>query len=113
MQRLRTRMVMTVILTAWLAGSAATVLAAQAASPATAQAQTAQSAGPEQQDQFVPVKTLPQQETLPAATLVMAAYGFVWAVLLVYVWSIWRRLMKVEREMHELSARIGEKGARR
>ena len=60
-------------------------------------------------DQFVPVKTLPAQEQLPAATLVMVAYGFVWAVLLVYVWTVWRRLMKVEREMHDLSARIGEK----
>jgi CcmD family protein len=60
-------------------------------------------------DQFVPVKTLPAQEQLPAATLVMSAYGFVWAVLLVYVWTIWRRLMKVEREMLDLTARLGEK----
>jgi CcmD family protein len=60
-------------------------------------------------DQFVPVKTLPAQEQLPAPMLVMTAYGFVWAALLVYVWTVWRRLMKVEREMHELSARLGDK----
>jgi CcmD family protein len=39
----------------------------------------------------------------------MVAYGFVWAALLVYVWTVWRRLMKIEREMHDLSARIGDK----
>lgn len=60
-------------------------------------------------DQFVPVKTLPAQEQLPATTLVLTAYAFVWAVLLVYVWTIWRRLMKVEREMQGLTARLGEK----
>jgi len=87
-----------------LAASASLAAAAQPPPPASGQA-----AAQEPQDQFVPVKTLPAQEQLPAPTLVMAAYGFVWAVLLVYLWTIWRRLMKVEREMLDLSARLGEK----
>jgi CcmD family protein len=64
------------------------------------------------QDQFEPVKSLPQQEQLPAAPLLVAAYAFVWAVLLVYVWTIWRRLMKVEREIQQLSSRVADHSAR-
>ena len=90
----------------WLAGAG--VVSAQPAAGAT-QAPAVQTPPQEPTDQFMPVKTLPAQEQLPAATLVMTAYGFVWAALLAYVWTIWRRLMKVEREMHDLSARIGGK----
>ena len=61
----------------------------------------------------MPVKSLPQQEQLPAAPLLVAAYAFVWVALLVYVWTIWRRLMKVEREMQELSSRVSEGASRR
>ncbi len=81
---------------------------------ATGQAQgTGQPAAQQPQDEFVPVKSLPQQEQLPAAPLLIGAYAFVWAVLLVYVWSIWRRLTKVEREMHELAGRIADRPATR
>lgn len=62
--------------------------------------------GPPAQDEFVPVKDLPQQEQLPGGPLVLAAYGSLWAVLLVYLWTIWRRLGKVEREMRDLATRI-------
>ena len=91
----------------WLSGAG--VVSAQPAAAGAPQTPAVQAPPQEPTDQFMPVKTLPAQEQLPAATLVMAAYGFVWAALLVYVWTIWRRLMKVEREMHDLSARIGEK----
>jgi len=64
------------------------------------------------QDQFEPVRSLPQQEQLPAAPLLVAAYAFVWAVLLVYVWTIWRRLMRVEREIQQLSSRVADGAAR-
>ncbi len=99
-----TRTIVLALLTIWLvvAGAGAVWMHAQAASQPAA-------AAPEPQDQFVPVKTLPAQEQIPAATLVMTAYAFVWAVLFVYVWTVWRRLMKVEREMRELSARLGQK----
>jgi CcmD family protein len=60
---------------------------------------------PSSQDGFVPVNSLPPVDTLPAAPMVMAAYAFVWVVLFVYVWSIWRRLQKVEHEIADLNRR--------
>ncbi len=64
---------------------------------------------PSQQNEFVPVKDLPQQEQLPAAPLVMAAYAFVWVALLVYVWSVWRRVGAVQRELSDLRRRTERK----
>ncbi|MGE3841320.1 MAG: CcmD family protein [Vicinamibacterales bacterium] len=61
---------------------------------------------PEQQDEFVPVDELPAQESLPAAPLLIAAYAFVWVVVLVYLFSIWRRLGRVERDMASVAQRI-------
>ena len=59
------------------------------------------------QDEFVPVDQLGDvQEQIPAGPLVAAAYGIAWAVVLVYVWSIWRRLQRVERELAEVNRRI-------
>ena len=40
----------------------------------------------------MPVDQLPGQEQLPAAPLVAAAYGVAWAAVLIYLFSIWRRL---------------------
>lgn len=62
------------------------------------------------QGEFVPVNPQTAQgiERLPAAPLVMGAYAFVWVALLLYVWSIWRRLDRVEREMQGLARRSGE-----
>jgi CcmD family protein len=68
-------------------------------------------AAPEQG--FVPLKNLPaQQEQLPAARLVMTAYAVAWVVVLLYLWSIWRRLAGVEREIAAVGRRL-EPGARR
>jgi len=63
--------------------------------------------------QFEPMRSLPQQEQLAAAPLLVAAYAFVWAVLLVYVWTVWRRLMKVERDIQQLASRVADGAARR
>jgi CcmD family protein len=60
---------------------------------------------PPGQDGFVPVNTLPPVDTLPAAPMLIAAYAFVWVVLFVYLWSIWRRLRKVEYEIADLTRR--------
>ncbi len=73
--------------------------------PAAAQ----QPAPAQQQNEFVPLKDLPQQEQLPAAPLVMAAYAFVWVALLVYVWSLWRRVGKVQTELTDLRRRAERK----
>jgi CcmD family protein len=63
---------------------------------------------PPAQEGFVPVDDLPAQEQLPAAPLVAIAYGFAWAAILVYVWSLWRRLGRVEREFAALQRRLTE-----
>ena len=54
---------------------------------------------------FVAVDEVPPGEQIPAINLVAAAYGFVWVALLAYVWSIGRRLRKVEGELAELESR--------
>jgi CcmD family protein len=78
--------------------------------PLTAQPPAGQSQPRPAQEEYLPVKSLPDQEkvqeSLPAAPLVMGAYAFVWVVLLVYVWSIWRRLGKVQREIGDLERRV-------
>ncbi len=84
----------------------ALVLLAGVVAPVAAQ-QPAQS--PQQQNEFVPVKDLPQQEQIPAAPLVMGAYAFVWVALLVYVWALWRRVGKVQAELADLRRRAERK----
>jgi len=57
---------------------------------------------PPGQGGFVPIEQLPPSEQLPSAPLLVAAYAFVWVALMVYVWSVWRRLGKVEAELRAL-----------
>jgi CcmD family protein len=58
---------------------------------------------PTGQGEFVPAKDLPATESIPAATLLVAAYAFIWVAAIVYLFSIWRRLNRVEAEMHALA----------
>jgi CcmD family protein len=59
------------------------------------------------QEGFVPVEQLPNpQDTIPAPRLVAAAYACVWIVLMGYLYSIWRRLGTVERELQTVSRRL-------
>ncbi len=60
---------------------------------------------PSAQDGFVPASTLPPTDQLPAAPLLIVAYAFVWLAVFFYVWTIWRRLNKVEAEMQALERR--------
>jgi CcmD family protein len=55
---------------------------------------------------YVPVKDLPAAEQLPAAPLVLGAYAVIWLGVLVYVWSISRRLAAVDRELGTLRRMI-------
>ena len=65
------------------------------------------------QSEFVPVNQLPPADQLPAAPLLIAAYAFVWVVLMLYLWSLWRRLGKVEIDMASLEQRsAARKGGR-
>ena len=58
---------------------------------------------PTGQSEFVPVKDLPPAETMPAAPLVVAAYAIIWFAMMIYLWTIWRRLNKVESDMQALA----------
>lgn len=66
-----------------------------------AQGQTAATEG------FEPVKPGDLvTEQLPAAPLVFAAYAFVWLALIVYIFSLWRRMSRVERDLADVNARL-------
>jgi CcmD family protein len=62
-------------------------------------------AQPPQQNEFVPVDKLPPGDQLPSAPLLVAAYVFVWIATLFYLWTIWRRLGKVEADVRGLEQR--------
>ena len=61
------------------------------------------------QSEFQPVTEIPASEQLPSAPLVIAAYAFVWLAFMAYVWMMWRKLGRVEQELHTLSAQIAKK----
>ena len=54
---------------------------------------------------FVPVENAPPGEQIPAMPLLGAAYGFIWVGVFGYVWSLSKRLQKVETEIAELESR--------
>ena len=62
-------------------------------------------AQPPQQNEFVPIDKLPPTDQLPSAPLLITAYVFVWIATLFYLWTIWRRLAKVEADMRGLEQR--------
>ena len=57
---------------------------------------------PPGQSEFIPLKELPPTEQLPAAPLLVTAYAFFLVLMVFYVWTVWRRLNKVEREIRTL-----------
>lgn len=102
---------MTMRLVSWKRGLAiAALLLTVVAAPARASAQPP--AQTPSQDGFVPVDQLPEDEKLPAAPLLVAAYAVAWLAILAYLWSIWQRLSRVERELADVSRRL-EGGGRR
>jgi CcmD family protein len=59
------------------------------------------------EDGFVPLREGESiGEQLPATPLVFAAYAAVWVLLLVYVYSLWRRVTRAERDLAEVTARL-------
>lgn len=54
---------------------------------------------------FVPVDETVPGEQVPALPLIATAYGFIWVGLLGYIWTIGRRLQKVEAELADLESR--------
>ena len=63
---------------------------------------------PAAQSEFVPASPGTSTEQLPAAPLLVAAYAFVWVAAMGYVWTIARRLNKVEAELHALERRTSK-----
>jgi CcmD family protein len=66
--------------------------------------QTPPGQAPAGQSEYVAVDELPPVEQLPAAPLLIAAYAFVWLAVFFYVWTIWRRLNKVEAEIGQFKS---------
>jgi CcmD family protein len=67
----------------------------------------AQNPQPSAQEDFRPVKPGElEQEQIPAAPLVFTAYSVIWLALVAYIFVLWRRLTRVERELHEVSAKL-------
>jgi CcmD family protein len=62
------------------------------------------------QEQFLPLDQLPPEDQLAAAPLLIAAYAVIWVLLLLYLWSIRRRLDGVQRELVEVARRVSERG---
>ena len=54
---------------------------------------------------FVPLSSLPPGEELPAARFVIGSYAFFLVLMLFYLWTIWNRLAKVEKDMRDLERR--------
>ena len=48
-------------------------------------------------------------ESISAPLLVACAYGFIWLVVLFYVFSIWRRGKTTENEIDELRRKLAAK----
>ncbi|MGH9176728.1 MAG: hypothetical protein ACRD1H_20335, partial [Vicinamibacterales bacterium] len=57
---------------------------------------------PQQQDEFVPIDQLPPEEQVPAAPMVVAAYGFIWVAFIAYVFTLVKRVRKVEDDVRRL-----------
>jgi CcmD family protein len=60
---------------------------------------------PQPPKDFVPVDESAPGEQIPAMPLIGAAYGFIWVAVFGYVWSLGRKLQKVDAEISELERR--------
>jgi CcmD family protein len=67
---------------------------------------------PDAKQEYVPVDPSADREQLPAAPLVIGAYAVVWVGVVLYLWSIWQRLSRVERELAQVSRRVQSGGTR-
>ncbi|MCY3844528.1 MAG: CcmD family protein [Acidobacteria bacterium] len=81
-------------------------LAAGGASPAAAALQPSQPPV----EEFVPIDQLPEEDRLPAAPFLIAAYSIVWILAFGYFWSLTRRMEVVERDLAGLARRVGDRG---
>ena len=61
------------------------------------------------EEEFLPVDQLPPEEKLPAAPLLIAAYSVAWIAVAGYLFSLWRRLGRVEADIAEISRRVQQR----
>ena len=90
----------------WIASIAVLLLCA-ASTSASAQTQPPPQP-PAATDGFVPMSAAAPREVLPATPLVFYAYSFVWLALIGYVFSIWRRMARVEQDLADVQRRLKE-----
>jgi len=64
---------------------------------------------PTGQSEFVPARDLPAVESIPAAPLLITAYALIWLLVMFYLWTIWRRLNKVEEDMRALAQKTSRR----
>ena len=57
------------------------------------------------QEGFVKASDVPT-EVLPATPFVFVAYAFVWVLLIGYLFGLWRKLTRVERELAQVNSRM-------
>lgn len=64
-------------------------------------------------DTFVPATAEDlARETLPATPFVFVAYAVVWVMVFGYVFLLWRRLSRIERDLAQVRARLPGAGPR-
>ena len=83
----------------------ALALAAGLSVPAFAQGQAPQTT-PAAMEGFERMSAAAPREELPATPLVFYAYAFVWLALIVYVFTIWRRMARVEQDLAAVKRRL-------
>lgn len=57
---------------------------------------------PEPLSGFVPIEQVPRADQLPAAPLLISAYAFIWVAVMVYIWTLWIRMGRVEADIRAL-----------
>jgi len=57
-------------------------------------------------DKMVPLGEARPQAELSPGPLVYGAYAFVWAAVVAYVFMLWRRVGRVERELQDVRGRL-------
>jgi hypothetical protein len=62
---------------------------------------------PAPQEEFKPFTGVPPGQQVPAAPLVIGVYAFFLLLMMFYLWTIWRRIGKVETDMRALERRQG------
>jgi hypothetical protein len=59
-------------------------------------------------NEFVSGSTVAREELAPAP-MIYGAYAFVWAVFMIYLFFLWRRIGRVERELADVNQKLAAK----